>query len=164
MIKALLKEVDKDLLEHIDIESLSQEQLKTIHDLLKGEKNNLINRTLFYLLSEKFYREDYSKIIEADVNSSMKEPFYKFVSELVQKKPNQGPSKIKGKLSKKESILFNALEEARFDRQELILMIYGEDCDYLKAETSFKSLLYRFKKKIDGEITISPDGIYSISI
>ncbi|MFG1487194.1 hypothetical protein [Halobacteriovorax sp. RZ-2] len=163
MIKALLKEIDKDLLEHIDIESLSQEQLKTTHDLLKGEKNNLLNRTLFYLLSEKLYREDYSKIIEADVNSSMKDPFYNFVSELIQKKPNQGPSKIKGKLSKKESILFNALEEARFNRQELILMIYGEDCDYLKAETSFKSLLYRFKKKIDGEITISPDVIYSIS-
>ncbi|MFG1492378.1 hypothetical protein [Halobacteriovorax sp. ZH4_bin.1] len=164
MIKALLKEIDKQLFELVDIENISQEQLKTVHSLIKGKKNNLLNRTLFYLLSEKLYREDFSKIIEADVNSSLEDPFYNLISSLIQKAPKQNSPKTTGKLSKKENILLNALEEARYERQQLILMIYGEDCDYLKAETSFKSLLYRFKKKIDGEITISPDGIYSLSV
>ncbi|WP_412469613.1 MULTISPECIES: hypothetical protein [unclassified Halobacteriovorax] len=164
MIDALLSKIDKKILNIIDIKSLSHKQLANLHSIIRSKDNNLLNRTLFYLLSAKLHGEDFSKEIEVDINSSSDDPNHGLISSLLLKNKVPHEIEINGKLSKKENVLLDALKEAKSNRQQLIIKIYGQDCDYLKAETSFKSLLYRFKKKLNGEIIISIDGTYSISI
>ncbi|POB14598.1 hypothetical protein [Halobacteriovorax sp. DA5] len=164
MLDVLMSNLDEKILKVVDIKSLSQKQLSTLHSLIQGENNNLLNRTFFYLLSAKLHGEDFSKEIEVDINSSSQDPYHGLISSLIINSNEQRQIEINGKLSKKESLLLDALKEAKYDRQQLIIIIYGDNCDYLKAETSFKSLLYRFKKKIKGEIIVSVEGVYSISV
>lgn len=138
--------------------------LQRLHQYIREEKKNtLLYRTIYFLLAAREYSEDYSKEIYADINSSFEDPDFDFISKLYLNKEEKKQPETKTKLSKKEKILFDALIESKYERSDLIIMIYGEDCDFLKAETSFKSLLYRFKKKLSSEIYVSIDGIYSIA-
>lgn len=150
----------------INFKSPQEADLRALRNFIKNEENSLINRTLYFLLSGEVYNEDNMKQIDIDLKISAEEEKefknYQFLKEVFQTK-SKTTIKLTGKLSKKEKALYELLKENTYQRHQLIELIYGSDSDFLKAETSFKSLLYRFKKKIDGEIFISPEGIYSIS-
>lgn len=68
---------------------------------------------------------------------------------------------LSSKLSSNEKILFDALYEKPMSKFELIDLIFK---DHNGAQGRFKSLLYRFKKKIPGQVYLNTDGEYVLEI
>jgi hypothetical protein len=62
----------------------------------------------------------------------------------------------------KEQILFSLLILGPSEKFDLILKIYGENCDISKAERSFKTLLNRLRKKVDQEIILNTKNMYEL--
>lgn len=62
-------------------------------------------------------------------------------------------------LTKTESLLVKALNDGPLNKQDLVLKIYGDKIDWLAAESRFKMLLSRLKRKYPTILTLR-DGKY----
>ena len=148
----------------------NEEATKYLKIIIKDHSNihKIIIAELYFLLALEYKRiqllDEYETFIGSamkysDKNISLKQ-FNLISMHSVDRNNNSPELRLKGK----ELHLYNALKKNPLKKFDLVELIYGLDCDVIKSEKKFKSLLNRLRKKIPDAIILNTNEYYQLIV